>query len=51
MQTLSGYPYKNMLRTYAVNLHKRVPTGAFPDKFNAFCFHYTTYCATLFSLT
>ena len=39
-----------MLRTYAVNLHKRVPPGAFPHKLNALSFHYTTDCTALFSL-
>ena len=36
------YSYKNILRTYAANLHKRVAADAFPHKFNAFSFHYTT---------
>ena len=34
-----------MLRNYSASLHKRVPAGAFPHKFNVCSFHYTTDCA------
>ena len=32
-------------------IYTRVPAGAFPHKFNAFSFHYTTDYAASFSLT
>ena len=32
-------------------IHTKVPAGAFPHKFNAFSFHYTTNCTASFSLT
>ena len=32
-------------------IHTKVPAGAFPHKFNAFSFHYTTDYSASFSLT
>ena len=44
------HSYKNVLQTYAANLHKG-PAGAVHHKFNAFSFHYTTDYAASFSFT
>ena len=51
METLRGILIKNMPQKYASNLHKRVPDGAFPHKFNTFSFHYNTDSVGLFSVT
>ena len=45
------YFYKNILWTYAANLHKKVPTGEFTCKIISLSFHYTADCTTLFFLT
>ena len=44
MQTLRAIFIKTRSNTMAANLHKGVPAGAFPNKFNACSFYYTTGC-------
>ena len=51
MQTLGGILIKALSNPMKRIYTKRVSARAFPPKFNAFSFHFTTDCAALFSFT